>query len=384
MSILKRIASKIDRELTTKKALNTPLENIIFFEGVPDFSDNSRFVFDEMIERGWNKKYKMLWAVNAPEDFESINIENVYFIKKESKEWENYTYKSRVLLSCNFPFFKAADRNDQLYIHLCHGAIFKSCGNFLKLSQNVSYVNTISDYNINVEAATYGVNKERIISLGYPRNDIFYSKSKIDLHDVFDTHSFSKCIVWLPTFRQNHLSTRIYSSISQPIIHNANDAEIINNYAKSKDILIVLKPHFNQNMDSIKKMELSNLLIIDDNYLVEKGVILYQVLSSSDAMITDYSSVFYDFLNADKPIGLCWEDFDEFNEKNSFDIDTKQISDASVIINNMNQFLDFVDDISNNVDKKREKRQKLNYLYNPYQDGKSSKRVVDFIEKNLR
>ena len=36
-----------------------PLKPYIFFESVPDFSDNARFVFDEMIKRGMNKKYKM-------------------------------------------------------------------------------------------------------------------------------------------------------------------------------------------------------------------------------------------------------------------------------------------------------------------------------------
>lgn len=378
-TFLKKTRDKIKWNIISR----IPLKDYIFLESAPDFSDNSRFVFEEMIKRGLNRKYKMIWAVDHPEKFVDYDVLNVSFIKKFSKEWKKYTYKSKVLISCNGFFYEAVGRSDQLFIHLCHGTILKSCGSLLHLPKSVDYVNFISyDFMNEIGPRVYNVSKEKAVFLGYPRNDIFFN-NKIDIHNVFPENNFDKCIVWLPTFRQNKTNTRQYSSISQPIIHNVEDAKVLNDYAREKNVLIVLKPHFNQNMVSIKKVELNNLLIIDDDYLFEKGVILYQVLAASDAMLTDYSSVYYDYLNADKPIGLCWEDFDEFNERDGFEVDLEPIIASSEIVNTMEDMFKFVDNISLGIDNKKDARDRYNDLVNYYHDGNSSKRVVDFIEEKL-
>lgn len=383
MNLLSGLKNKIELECDKIIAKRQSIEDIIFFESAPDFSDNSRFVFEEMIRRDYNRNYKLFWAVENPEKFKDYDIPNVSFIKKFSKEWKEYTYKSKVLISCNQLFYKAICRPDQICVHLCHGTVFKSCGPHVYLPNRIDYVNYIShDFMKEIGPRINNISKEKAIFLGYPRNDIFFDE-KIDIHNVFPENSFDKCIVWLPTFRQNKANTRQYSSISQPIIHNVEDAKILNDYAREKNILIVLKPHFNQNMDAIKKVQLENLLIIDDEYLFEKGVILYQVLAASDAMLTDYSSVYYDYLNADKPIGLCWEDFDEFNERDGFEVDLEPIIASSEMVNTMDDMYRFIDNISNGVDLKRVERNKYNDLVNPYHDGNSSKRVVDFIEEKL-
>ena len=50
----------------------------------------------------------------------------------------------------------------------------------------------------------------------------------------------------------------------------------------------------------------------NDEYLKEKEIKLNQILSATDALITDYSSIYYDYLLTDKPIGLTINDIDEF------------------------------------------------------------------------
>ncbi len=381
---LKKILKKLRDNCKCVALSCIHLRNYIFLEGKPDFQDNARFVFDEMVKRHWNDNYIIFWAVDNPDNFKNVNIKNVYFVKKGTKKWTRISRQSRVLLSCNFSFYNVVPRKDNLNIYLCHGATFKYCGNRVKRGKATDYINILSPYLKEAELRVFGGDEDRLIYFGFPRNDIFYQENKINLHKIFADINFDKCIVWMPTFRQNLSGTRNYSSISQPIIHNEKDAQLLNEYAKKHNILIILKPHFNQNMENIKKLYLSNLLIVDDSYFEKKQVLMYEVLAASDALITDYSSVFWDYLNADKPIGLCWEDFDEFNEKNGFNVDVNPIKTASILINSMEDFYKFIDDLSKGIDVKAKERSELNLLINGNINGSSSKKIVDFIDKKLK
>lgn len=377
---LKRI-KKVTLASASKWYLSkVPLRNIIFFESAPDCSDSARVIFDEMISKGWNKRYKMIWAVDHPENFDNWVCANTQFVKKGSAKWRRLSQRSKILLSCNYTFYKTVSRDDQLYIHLGHGCAFKSCGKYVYLPTSMTFFNRMSNYNIEVEAKVTNTPVEKIITLGHARNDIFYKNNSCDPQSIFGSRSFDKLIMWLPTFRQNKTNTRIYSSIALPILHTVQDAIELNEFAKDYKVLIVLKPHFNQSLANIKMYNLSNLIVIDDAFLARKGTSLYPLLAKADALLTDYSSVFQDFLNAGKPIGLCWEDYEEFNEKDGFDIDIGPIKDAGEEILSIKDLMNFISRVSAGEDMKKEKREKLNHLVNPYQDGCSCERMISFID----
>ena len=380
---IKAIIKYIYHKIYNSFIAHIKIQNIIFFEGAPDFQDSSRYIYEEMIRRKWNYRYAMYWAVDRPEDFREYRVDNTYFVKKGSKKWETISQRSRILLSCNYPFYKTILRNDQLYIHLGHGCAFKSCGSLIFAPKSTTYVNILSMYNADIEAKINNVPIEKIIALGNARNDVFYIKKDIDVHKLFPDSDFKKLIMWLPTFRQNISKTRIYSSIKIPIIHTINEAKTVNEIAKAEKVLLVIKPHFNQDLSEIEIYDFSNLKIIKDKYLFDRNLSLYELLSQSDALITDYSSVLQDYLNANKPIGLCWEDFDEFNEKEGFDIDIQPIRESGEIINTIKDMEHFIKNISYGFDEKKMNRQKLNILVNPYQDGKATERMINFIESWL-
>lgn len=358
------------------------LENIVFFESVPDFGDEAKAVYNEMMKRGYDKKYKMLWAVDHIDQFENRPENNTYFIKKDSKEWIHYSRISKVLLSGNHIFYKAVPRKEQINYYLGHGAALKSSGQYCYKNKAVNYVNIMSPFLNEASQKNLNCSPDYFTYHGMARNDIFY-KNKIDLHSVFTNNEFTKCIIWLPTFRQNLNGNRVYSHISQPIIHSIEDARYLNEIAKKYQILIVLKPHFNQNMENIRALNLSNFLIIDDKYIQHRDVTLYDILAASDGLLTDYSSVYWDYLNADKPIGLCWEDFSDFTQKCGLVVDSSIISKAAEPVNSMIEMERFLHNISIGYDYKKVEREELNALINGKTGGKSAKLIVDFIESLL-
>ena len=94
MSFIKTLAKKIINRLPTKK--------LIIFESAPDLSDNTKAVFDEMIKRGMNEKYEMLWLLSKEPTDSLPKIKNVKYVKMENTKKILLTkYMARCFICCN-------------------------------------------------------------------------------------------------------------------------------------------------------------------------------------------------------------------------------------------------------------------------------------------
>ena len=98
-------------------------------------------------------------------------------------------------------------------------------------------------------------------------------------------------------------------------------------------------------------------------------------LSEFDALITDYSGIYIDYLILDKPIAYIPYDYEQYNKERGFLYDYFDHI-AGPILNNQNdleQFINLESDIYKN------KRQSLKKLFHKHDDGKSSERLFNFI-----
>lgn len=365
------------------------LKNVILIESMPVYSDNSKYVFDELIKRGYNRKYKFYWINNENEELD-LNIDNVYYInlKKGNVLCQLFSFVKLVRLEyiakgfivCNK--FLTKFRSDQFYIDLAHGAALKNCSGHYNLPKNVDYVCTLSDYLAEYDAINFNCDKSKIIPLGYARNDLLFGAT-VDLKELFEKYSFEKVIYWLPTYRQHKNGRLNSSSVSFPIIYNESIANEINTCAKKSNVFIIIKSHPAQQIDKLIELKLSNLIFIDNDFLLSKGVDNYSLLKSVDALITDYSSVYYDYLLCDKPIGLCFDDFEEYNSNEGFTVNPEFILAGGEKIYNSDDLCRFIYDISSSKDNLKDKRNELKKLCHKHIDGNATERVTEFIIKNL-
>ena len=75
-----------------KKLMNIiPLKNKVVLESNPDLSDNTYSLFNKMIEKGYNNKYRFYWLVQKPEEFSTIDIKNVYI-----REWNPSSFINKL------------------------------------------------------------------------------------------------------------------------------------------------------------------------------------------------------------------------------------------------------------------------------------------------
>ena len=391
MSILNKIKLKVFAVLKKSNLFNkiqdvyrkiffktVGLKDVILFESNPDFSDNTLFVFNEMVKRGINEKYKFIWVLNSKSNLNSdvfSNVKNVKLVYRDTLKFRMYySHIAKVSLIGNMFFHQIYDK--QLHIYLAHGGAFKRTLYYIlpRTYKNASVI-SISNFLADYDSINLDCSRDIIKPLGFPRNDLLVN-SQLDLNTLFSTDN-CKFIYWMPTYRTN--SSIHCSDVAMPIIHNESDAEAVNEIAKKNNVFIIVKPHFAQDLDNIKMLTLSNIIFIDNDYLKKKNIENYALLGSCDALLTDYSSVYYDYLICNKPIGLCWEDFEQYSQNNGFVLDPNDIMSPGEKIMNIDDMQKFIEHIAGGIDINKAQREKMRDRIHDFVDGNSTKRVVDYI-----
>lgn len=373
---MKKILNKLIKALPA-----WTLRRFIVFESVPDCSDNTRAVFDEMIRRGLNKKYKMIWLIKN-EKHRIVGIKNVKCILTSNRARHWYVMQAKCLISCNQKLHSY--RKGQYSFYLDHGAPLKSVRPAAPAEPITDICNWLStsEHIKDVVAYEYNMPVERGVGLGYPRNDEFY-RPRVDLHHLFDV-DFDKIVVWYPTFRQNHGGISASDSdIALPVIHNAQNAIELNEFAKQHKILIVLKPHFAQDVDCLLNLNLPYIQFINDEFLFDHHISSYQFVNGCDALLTDYSSIYFDFLPTNRPIGLTWEDYEDYAKRPGFAIDMDKYMVGGEQIYSLDDLLRFLSNVVTGQDALNEERRRVCALIHEYNDGKSAQRVVDFLLSHI-
>lgn len=351
------------------------IKNIILFESLPDLSDNTKAVFDEMLRRGINKKYKLVWSVSDLNNKKSIK--NVVYIdpQKNKWKWRLYTIQAKILISCNL--FLVPQKKEQIAFYLSHGTPIKSVRKYYTIPSKIQYAFAASEGVKNIYAQEFNFDASRISCLGYPRNDVF-TEPKKEIKQFLKA-DYEKVIVWYPTFRQHKCGTKTGASKSLPILHNAKNAVELNKCAKRNNILIVLKPHFAQDICYIQDLGLSNIRFIDDHFFEINHISSYEFVGSCDALITDYSSIYYDFTLCDKPIAAIWEDIEEYKINPGLIDNYEFLMKGAEKIYTLEELEQFIENISKNIDLLKKERNEIKNLVNYSDDGNNAERVVDFI-----
>ena len=380
---LKKLFIKIIYNLNYKLLM----KNIILFESNPDYSDSAYYVFQECINRGINNKCKLVWlCLNYDKNKKYPKYKNVKFVNRRNKSiMLYYCIFSKYICDCNSYVYKF--NKNQFRIHLRHGIICKQVDDYLiSMGKTDCYI-VESDNDLKTSQKIYDKYHlvDNYIKCGSPRNDTFFIKE--NKYKFYPNINRKKTILWLPTYRQhkNLGSNDMYNMkdinfpLGIPCFDNIDELKETNEYLKQKKVLLIIKPHPAQDISNIKNIKLSNIKIINDTYF-KNFTNLYHYLPNVDALITDYSSVYFDFLYANKPIGLAIPDFELYTShvKPVYDYN-KTVIGEKILTNE--DLKTFIKNISEGKDIMYKKRIKTKY-YN--KKGNASKKIVNLLEEKMR
>lgn len=374
-----------------KILISLPMRDVLIFESNPDFSCNTYPVFRELRNR--LPKYKMVWLVTGnspiPEgvDF-TFNYGQTGFLRL--LKWYGYRFRAKALISCNRYKKMGSTRKGQISLFLAHGCKMKKTKkhNYCP-GAVVNYVNMQSHFFDEITCCEYEVQKHQLVYLGYPRCDWFYINNKISAQLV-KIGVTAEYVIWLPTFRKHVKAKRDvhsekYESMGIPLIYNKEMLLECNDFLKEKNLHIIYKPHPVQDVTNLKKVQLSNIHIINDETLFDLDLQLYQVIAESKALISDYSSVYYDYLLLDRPIATTIDDMNQWKQGEGFAYDVESIfKKTTEQIANLAELYTFIQNVViDGKDKKRKARQEICEQTIMHRDGNSAKRVADFVMKKL-
>ena len=187
----------------------------------------------------------------------------------------------------------------------------------------------------------------------------------------------------MPTFRasvQSSLSeSRCDTESGLPLFENEVDVDELNQKLASMNIGVLLKVHHLQAGKSMFQRKYSNIVIVEDEELQEKGLQLYEVIGYSDALITDYSSVYIDYLIANKPEAFILADIEQYEQDRGFCWDDVRQIMPGFHIYSKNDFFSFVQTIAEGKDEYVYERNRLLPLFHNSADGTSCQKFDLFF-----
>ena len=211
--------------------------------------------------------------------------------------------------------------------------------------------------------------KGEVLKCGLPRQDIFF-KPQDDLaakvKESFGLSTENKIVLYAPTFRDVSLkSIEIYRFDYEKLINVLSEK-----FGGNWKLLLRLHPILTKKGISAQIFQPSENIIDVTNYPDTQELVI-----ASDMLITDYSSVTYDFMLSNKPTFILAKDFEEYNVYRGF------YSNFFEMPFEINQTEDELFDCIKNFDVDDMKNKIKNYIaeINPYDDGHASEKVVDKI-----
>lgn len=349
-------------------------EEIIFFYSNLGFRDNVKAFYDYLIEAGYNKKFKIVVSINDWELYVGKEPDNVTFVN--NKEGIRHFMKSKYAFYC-FGKYPIKPSKNQMVVNLWHGMPLKRIGNMESGLEHIDYnyftkiISTAKLFNP-ILMKSFNCSEEQVEIVGQPRNDELFKEDQI--MDASIRRGSDKVLVWLPTYRNE------YQEIPMPGF-NVKQVEELNEFLKGQHSRMIVKIHPLQKFsENLKK--LSHIEFITQDMLNKNKMTVYALLRSADALITDYSSVYFDYLLLDRPIAFTVEDIKKYKEERGFSFENPFEYMPGPHIEDMGGLQQFIADVRTGNDNYKVLRGAVNEKVNLFKDGNSSKRIAEaFIGK---
>jgi hypothetical protein len=154
------------------------------------------------------------------------------------------------------------------------------------------------------KCAAFAVPRERAIITGNPRTDLLWRPA--DAERLRGLGVAGDFVVWMPTWRR---SRAVGAAREKGVDTTDDDAAVARllEGLRARGMQLVVKPH-PMDADRREGRDPGNMVTVAEGDLVRAGVTLYELLGASAGLVTDYSSVWVDYLLLDRPVAFLVTD----------------------------------------------------------------------------
>ena len=348
------------------------------------YSDNPRAIYEKMRTDPRFSDYKFVWVLKKPEPVEGASVVKYlsfgyFWALARSRFW---------IFNCKMPVY-LTKKKSQVYLQTWHGTPLKHLGHDIEpipgqtfYRSGLSYEKMCETYDIDsarydgmispnrfctqVFPHAFGVKAEKLLETGYPRNDFLSNYTAEDVKRVKEKYHIpegKRVILYAPTWRDDSYKAGGYTFRLQADFRKWKEA-------LGDDTVVLFKPHYLIVNEFKDDPELSDFLIsvpadedIRDLYIV------------ADQLVTDYSSVFFDYGILRRPVYFYMYDLESYaSDLRGFYMDIHKdlpgdiYRDEDTLLTALKgEVFDF------------SRYDTFDAMYNNREDGGAGKRIVDWL-----
>ncbi|MFI9033237.1 CDP-glycerol glycerophosphotransferase family protein [Staphylococcus pasteuri] len=306
-------------------------DQMIFYESMSGagISGNPWGVFDYIYNQAAYKSYTHVWVINS---FDNIPLylrdkSNIIYVKKNSDAYLKYISKAKYLI-CDSTFSDYVVRKpEQRYLQTTHGIFYKTVGrdsNGTKMGVAGSTRNLLqathiiapNQFMVEKQQSAYsikGIKDGSVAKVGYPRIDITLNatdKQKDEIRQRMNLPKDKSVVLYAPTWRGESKESNGFDI--DKLLYDLNALAKL-------DATILFRGH------SITKSLLKNVSFPNNIILPPDDISTNYLMSIVDVLISDYSSVFFDFIPTERPIVHYLYDFDDYVNMRGLNIPTEDL-----------------------------------------------------------
>lgn len=266
--------------------------------------------------RALSKRYRgVIYWLDGPSDMREFisDSTNVVCVKRLSLGAILRYVTAEVVFYTHGLYGNPSPSRRQPIINLWHGDGIKAQNEIVPSKRSVApatYVVGGTKLLTARKAFDFKMASDAVIVSGNPRIDQFQSKPSPESLAALGIDDARPFVLWMPTFRRARQVgitpawTDSGSAASQMSDQIQNCLAVLNEY----DIQLVVKPH---PLDA-ESYRVNGSILLSNEDISDAGTTLYQLLGASSGLISDYSSVWTDYLVLDKPIAFVIPDKQEY------------------------------------------------------------------------
>jgi CDP-glycerol glycerophosphotransferase (TagB/SpsB family) len=342
-----------------------------------ELEDNLLYVYNEWVKRETHSKFVFLLKPYRP----GVIGKLLYFNHMIRASFHLATSRFFIIDDYYFPVYTIHPRKNTDIVQLWHAAgafkkfgystINKSFGpsedylKVVKVHSNYSKVIVSGSKVIPFYAEAFNMMEDQIYPLGVPRTDYFYNKTEMEhlekrFYKTYPELKGKERVLYAPTFRGK--------SHDQGVFQCPFDLELLHERLGDSCVLLIhLHPYMRNGMDLPSSLD-------GFVYLMEEEYTIQELLTLSDRLITDYSSIVFDFSLLNRSMAFFANDLDAYELERGFYYDFRSFIPGPLFTETeeLAKWLEKSDYNASLVEKF-----KNDFFDNA--DGKASCRIVDYL-----
>lgn len=357
-------------------------KNMIVFHSFPDCTDNS-FALYKYILINRKNEYRLIWLIQNPErkpEVQRLLSEidpKTMCINKRSVLGVYYFLRAHYVFTTHGVIEGVnIKRNNRILVNLWHGMPLKKIGRLDNNStgyeeKNIDYTVVNSELFQQIMADSFGIRMDQVLVTGQPRCDMLYETTDYFSNHKINRSSYNRVGIWMPTYRTSIIGDiRKDGKFNEGMISfcNEDDLDILNQQLSHINDLLLIKLHPMDVLQNYSFKQYSNIRFIYQRTFKEQ---LYPLLGACNYLLTDYSSVFFDYEILNKPIGFVINDLSEYSNNRGFCFNNLEEFLPGPMISSLEQLIAFI---------KKPYITQSPYVFNKYHDNRSCERLVNYLK----